>query len=113
VTALRLRPAAERDVDATADYYASEGDPDVALRFLNAVEEAFRHIVAFPEAGSPVSTFNPRLAGLRFWPVSGFERHLVFYVSEPKRVDVLRVLHGARDLVVELEGKGSGQEPAT
>jgi plasmid stabilization system protein ParE len=36
--------------------------------------------------------------GLRYWPVPGFERYLVFYVPTSARIDVVRVMHGARDL---------------
>jgi toxin ParE1/3/4 len=35
---------------------------------------------------------------LRVWPVPGFDRHLVFYVERADYIDVLRVLHGARDI---------------
>jgi toxin ParE1/3/4 len=38
------------------------------------------------------------LEGLRLWPVPGFERHLIFYVERADYIDVLRVLHGARDI---------------
>lgn len=37
------------------------------------------------------------LPGLRAWPLRRFP-HVVFYVDATDRVDVWRVLHGARDL---------------
>jgi len=39
VILLRVRPRADADVDEAADYYAEEAGPDLALRFLDAVEQ--------------------------------------------------------------------------
>jgi toxin ParE1/3/4 len=98
VTRLRIRPLADRDTDEVAEYLAREANLDVALRFLWGVESTYGRIVAHAEAGSPVHAFDTRLAGLRHWPVDGFEQYLVFYVSLPAFIDIVRVLHGARDL---------------
>lgn len=103
MTTLRVRPAADRDTDEAAEHYAREAGIDVALRFLDAVELAYRRIVESPWAGAPVTAFEARLAGLRFWPVPGFEAILVFYVASPGVIEVVRVLHGARDLPKRLE----------
>lgn len=51
-----------------------------------------------PLAGPLVNAFHPRLDGLRHWPVPGFESHLIFYLTTPGRIEVVRVLHGAQDL---------------
>ena len=40
---------------------------------------------------------SPKLAGLRKWPVSGFDNVLVFYLPRAGGVSIVRVLHGARD----------------
>jgi toxin ParE1/3/4 len=43
-------------------------------------------------------TFSrPELQDLRRWPVHDFENWLVFYRSTDDAIDVLRILHGARD----------------
>ena len=31
-------------------------------------------------------------------PVKGFENHLIFYLSHSGGIDVIRVIHGARDI---------------
>jgi toxin ParE1/3/4 len=41
---------------------------------------------------------NPRLAGLRVGRVEGFEKHLIFYRPGDDGVEIIRVLHGARDI---------------
>ena len=49
---------------------------------------------------------SARLAGLRSWPVPGFPKHLIFYRVDEDLVEVVRVLHGARDLAIVLEDEG-------
>ena len=41
---------------------------------------------------------NPRLKGMRMWPVPGFKNYLIFYRATETELEVLRVLHGARDI---------------
>lgn len=103
MTRLRVRPEADRDTDRAADYYLREADLEVALQFLAAVDQAYQRLVEHPHIGASVKTFEPRLAELRFWPVPGFESYLVFYVPSPGVVEVVRVLHGARDVARLLE----------
>lgn len=109
MTALRVRPAADRDVDDAADYYTRAANLDLAFRFFGAVEQAPWHIAEHPLAGVPVMAFHSRLAELRFRTVVGFQRHLVFYVPTPGCVEVVRVLHGARDLE-RIFGEEPGEE---
>jgi toxin ParE1/3/4 len=44
------------------------------------------------------------LAGIRIWPIRGFDKILIIYAVDRTGIDVLRVVHGARDLdVLELD----------
>jgi plasmid stabilization system protein ParE len=38
--------------------------------------------------------------------VPGFPKHLIFYRVDDDRVEVVRVIHGARDLAIALEDEG-------
>jgi toxin ParE1/3/4 len=100
-----LLPGANADLDGSAEYYTSEGGLEVGLRFFSACQRTFEWLLENPGAGSPKAFRNPRLAGLRMWPVRGFEKHLVFYLSAEDGIRVVRVLHGARDIprVIEAE----------
>jgi toxin ParE1/3/4 len=51
-----------------------------------------------PALGSVWESDHPELAGLRVLPIRGFENYLVFYRSMADRIEIVRVLHGARDL---------------
>ncbi|MBS0444656.1 MAG: type II toxin-antitoxin system RelE/ParE family toxin [Proteobacteria bacterium] len=50
-----LHPGAQRDLDEAAAFYAREGSPAVAARFLTEVERGAGFVHANPGAGTPVS----------------------------------------------------------
>ena len=94
---VRLRALALADVDEAIAYYLQEADADVALGFIDALEQAYRHLGRQPASGSPRYAHELNLPGLRCWPLTRFP-HLVFYVEQAEHVEVWRVLHGARDM---------------
>jgi toxin ParE1/3/4 len=51
-----------------------------------------------PGLGSRYESDDARLAGVRVASVRGFRNHLVFYREFDKGIEVLHVLHGARDI---------------
>ncbi len=106
---IRIRPCANAEIDALADYIACDS-PDAAMRFLDAVQKSFNLISAQPGIGAQRYAHLPKLEGLRMLPVSDFEKHWVFYIERPGYIDVLRVLHGSRDIPVALV---KGTEDAT
>jgi len=99
------REQANRDVDAAVDYYLKEAGSRVALRFIDALERAYRHISRYPASGSPRYSVELSLAGLRAWPVERFP-YIVFYVEGPDHVDVWRILHATRDIPAWMRESG-------
>jgi toxin ParE1/3/4 len=94
-----FRPNASEDLDSQLDYYAREAGIDLALKFLDALEEAIRLLYQHPEAGSPRDFENSRLKGIRSWPVPGFEAIRLYYDRpDENTLRVVRILHGKRDL---------------
>ncbi len=73
-------------------------DPAAATRFVSATRRELEALGAFPRLGRARSFRSARLEGVRSRPVSGFTSWLRFYRVLPAAIDVLRVLHGARDL---------------
>ncbi len=74
---VQKREAAKRDLIAQWVWYAENAGIDVADRFLR----------------------KPELQALRRFPVSdGFEKILLFYFPLEDGVDLVRVVHGSRDL---------------
>ena len=96
-----LAPAACADLLAQWDYYADDvGDPDLADRFLARAETTFKKLARTPGFGRPRSFRHPRMQNLRSWKVDDFPKHLIFYrpLPDERGVEIVRVLHGARDL---------------
>ncbi len=89
--------AARRDlIECAAHIYRDR--PDAARRFLAAAADAVEKLADMPGMGALREVTNPRLAGLRSWPITGFENYLIFYRPTRRGIRVLRVLHGARDI---------------
>jgi toxin ParE1/3/4 len=47
-------------------------------------------------------TANPRLDGMRTWRIEGVENHLVFYCTVGDGIEIIRILHGAREIAAIL-----------
>jgi toxin ParE1/3/4 len=89
--------AATRDLLEHFDYRSMDSEA-VALRFLSAAETSFLDLAKNPMMGMECELRRPRGKGLRRWRVKGFENYLIFYRPFGDRVEIVRVLHGARDL---------------
>jgi toxin ParE1/3/4 len=94
---LVLRELARRDIEEAIAFYLTEAGETVALRFIDAVEAAFRQIRTNPGAGSPRYAHELELPDLRTRQVRGFP-FLIFYHDGPGQADVWRVLNAARDI---------------
>lgn len=101
------RPEAERDLLEIFAYLGEES-PQAAERFLDAVEATLGRIAARPGLGAPLNLDDPRLADLRVCSVSRFKSYLIFYRATDDEMDVVRVLHGARDDIGPLLGESVG-----
>lgn len=106
---LRQRPQASTDIGAIADYLSASATPEVALRFIDAVEAAYDLLSAHPASGSPRHAHVlPELpVPLRFHPVRHFERILIYYLDLPDGVEVIRIWDSARGLEALLEAEPS------
>jgi toxin ParE1/3/4 len=91
------RPRAEADIAEQAAWYLREGGAALGERCLAAVQRTAERLLASPGLGPSREYLNPRLEGLRMFPVQGFEKHLVFYRPTPDGIEIVRVLHAARN----------------
>jgi toxin ParE1/3/4 len=103
VKPVRIRPAADADIDHALAYLWEE-NPAAASNFLDAVERDFQKLSLNPGIGSPRYAHILPIKRLRMWPVSGFP-HLVFYLERADHIDIIRVLHSARDIPSVLLGE--------
>lgn len=98
---LVLSERARRDSISIVDLYTASASFDVARSFRSALRAEFDHIGRFPASGSPRYAPTVGVRDLRSWPVRGFP-YLVFYAERRDRIDILRVLHTARDIPTSL-----------
>jgi toxin ParE1/3/4 len=89
---------AKADLIEIADYIAAD-NPEAAERFLDAAEATFAFIASLPSVGRTFRFQSPAAQGTRVWRVEGFERYLIVYRSVESRIEIVRVLHGSRDIV--------------
>jgi len=82
--------------------YLADESIDVAERFLDAAEATFKTLADNPAIGNAYSGELARLANIRRWFVEGFPNHLIFYTFDSEAVEIIRVLHGARDVPEQL-----------
>jgi toxin ParE1/3/4 len=87
----------ERDLTEIA-LYIGEDNPTAARRFLDAAEATFGSLALTPGLGRQRKFKNARLGDLRSWRVKGFSNYLVFYQPIEHGIQVIRVLHGAKNL---------------
>ena len=95
------RAKADDDIQQAIDYFVVNAS-DYALPFIDAVEEAYRHIQKHPDTGSPHYAHELDLPGLRFWVCNRFP-YLVFYVEQASKIEVWRVLHSHQDIPETLQ----------
>ncbi len=99
MSAYVVAPAADDDL-ATIWYYYAEtvGDPDLADRIIAGIVSGFHRIAKAPGIGH----LRRDLAEepLHFWAVRKF---LIIYRGRESLVEIVRVLHGSRDVQAILE----------
>jgi len=76
--------------------YIRGDDEAAAKRFLEAGYDAFEFLATNPAIGRPRLEFE--FEDLRSWRIQGFRSYLIFYRELTDRIQIWRVLHGARDL---------------
>jgi plasmid stabilization system protein ParE len=87
---LRVRPEAEEELLAAAEFYEAR-KPGLGAELVAAVDEALERIADAPLASSVWRDGVPH----RFHPLRRFP-YLVFYVVDGAAVDVVAIAHGKR-----------------
>jgi toxin ParE1/3/4 len=85
------RPRAEADILEVWDFIAYDSLA-AADRWVDLLDEQFRVLATQPMMGRARDELAP---GLRSF---AFERYVIFYLPLDDGIDVVRVLHGARDI---------------
>ena len=91
------RRQARRDAIEQAVVIAAD-NPGAADRFFEAIDQTLRLLAEMPEMGAARPYRAPDLQGLRMHPVRGFPQHLLFYLPLADGIELVRVLHGKRNI---------------
>jgi len=112
VSEIIRRPSANRDLVDIFRHYAHEAGMRVADRFFVQAEATFAWLARKPNLGTRYEPDEPLYADMRYFPISRFRKYLVFYRPVPGGIEVLRVLHGARDIAGILAEEFGGEADA-
>jgi toxin ParE1/3/4 len=99
-----VRARARRDILSNAEYLEEHGSVETAQRFLDATQKTFEALAKIPKVGALCAFRSPALRRLRRWPVKGFENWLIFYQPRRNGVEIVHLIHGARDIESLLDG---------
>lgn len=89
---LELSRRAQADLDDIRDYSAARFGIAQAIDYLDAIEQAFRRLVAHPRIGSASALFGEAVLS---YPAGD---HRIFYELRPKTIYIIRILHKAMDV---------------
>lgn len=84
-------PESDIDLYEIAAFIARD-NLDAALRLIDKFDETFRLLAEFPTVGQSREDLAP---GLRSLPLGNY---IIFYRPAETGIEVVRVLHGARDM---------------
>src|SRR5437870_11673044 len=92
----QVLPQAEFDLLEIAEYIAQHNE-QAGLRFLREARKTFQDLAEMPGLGSLVEFSAPAYSNLRTRPVDSFKKYIIFYRSTAEGMEIVRVIHGARD----------------
>ena len=87
---LRRLPAAVADVDDIW-FYIAQDNPAAAQRVIERIADATARLEDFPASGSPRPDIHPAARSIPVGP------YIVYYRIGNETVDIVRVMHAARD----------------
>jgi toxin ParE1/3/4 len=99
-----IRPLAWREINAQLDYLEEQAGLEVADCFLDQLMSTFTALANMPRIGVICGFRKQATRDLRRWPVKDFENWLVFYQVKRYGVEIVHILHGARDIESLLGG---------
>jgi len=87
------------DLTRQVDWYREQANPEIAGRFVDAVEATLNVLLPQPQIGRARFWNWPELAGIRSFRVAKpFHRFLVFYRADDATLFAERLIYGGRDL---------------
>ena len=92
-------PQAARDIDDISEYIAIH-NLNAAIKFCYAVDDASNKLAEMPGLGRLRAFSASESILIRTWPIKHFRNYLIVYRPASYGVEILRILHAARDIDV-------------
>jgi toxin ParE1/3/4 len=113
---VRRRHRSRQDLIEIFRYLARDASFTTARRFLAEAEAAFGRLAEMPGIGTRYEPESLSFPEIRFFPITRFKKYVVFYTPITGGIDIIRILHGARDIQSILADdfdvdSGKGEEP--
>jgi toxin ParE1/3/4 len=96
----QLTPQARSDLDEIADYIATEATVDRAMKVIADLREEFRKLAAMPGMGHYREDLLDQ--NFRFWTRYSY---VIAYRWNAVPIEIIAIVHGARDLNTFLENR--------
>jgi toxin ParE1/3/4 len=93
-----ILPEAAADLEQQERYFGEQAGIDLVIEFAGAARRTFAFLAINPNIGAPYPSKAADMAGLRVWKIDGFPKHLVFYRATEDRLEIVRVMHGHRQI---------------
>ena len=93
----RLSQAASADLDDIWVYVAQDGSGGAANRLIDSIAERFPILLQMPQSGRKRDEVR---RGLRSHPVGSY---VIYYREMKTGIEIVRVIHGARDVAKAFE----------
>jgi toxin ParE1/3/4 len=94
--AIGIRPQVYGDIAESAQFIGRD-NLGTADRFIDACDSTFQLLSAAPQMGEVVPSAVHKLSGMRSFRIQGFPI-VALYIERDLAIEILRVIHGARDL---------------
>jgi toxin ParE1/3/4 len=88
-------PLAVVDITEAAVFLSEHAGIDIAIRFIELCDQAFVQLASTPGIG--VLREVPGFPGARTWRVRPHQ-HMIVYRATETTLEIIRILHGARDI---------------
>ncbi|MBN4050039.1 type II toxin-antitoxin system RelE/ParE family toxin [Nitrospira defluvii] len=93
----RILIEAEKDLDEHA-FHIAKDNLNAALRLYDAAKETYRMLSEQAKMGECYPSQNSLLSNIRFFPIKGFKKYLVFYRPSGEEIEIIRILHISRNI---------------
>jgi toxin ParE1/3/4 len=78
--------------------YLAQSNQSSALSFFDAARQTFASLAQTPGMGQKYESDDEEIVNVRKWSVKGFNSYLIFYRYDDEILEILRIVHGTRDL---------------